>query len=237
MNVSQLRKQLGALLRLRPVPLEATGSLTPGAERDDQWRLEDVLDSPARVRLRNVRTSQEVEIYSDNIREFRRPDTLALRAQVTIRESGVELEPIFGSDGSHARIEALERAARARQITPEQRAKFLQVTASGPFGPVVLATRSPFPSAEQESFTMQLRKLLDEAGFGNKAFGIVNGFGTSVNPGPYLAVISSGDSPPDYFSNLAAGLFEIGLLSPDVPIGTNNPHAKPGLLYLFIPEK
>lgn len=140
-------------------------------------------------------------------------------------------------DAMSRRANALEQAQRPRSISPAQKAQFIEATKGGPFGPVILATRTAFPGNEQEDFTMQLRRMLDEAGFGNKGFDIVNGFSAGIDPGSFLLVISHGNEAPEYFSNLASGLYKIALLSPDVPVAINNPKAKPGLLYLFIPEK
>jgi hypothetical protein len=36
---------------------------------------------------------------------------------------------------------------------------------------------------------------------------------------------------------LAGALYEMELASPENPVAVNNPNAKEGLLYLFIPEK
>jgi hypothetical protein len=41
--------------------------------------------------------SRSIEIHSDSIREFRRPNILALRAQLVLRPNRIDLEPIFGS--------------------------------------------------------------------------------------------------------------------------------------------
>lgn len=135
------------------------------------------------------------------------------------------------------RIEELEQKQRPRTISSEQVSIFIDATKDGPFGPVVLATRSALPNKEQEDFTMQLRKMLDNAGFGNREFDIVNGFSTGVDSKKFLGFVSNGSAPPPYFSNVAGGLYKLGLISPDTPIAVNNPHAKEGVLYLFIPEK
>jgi hypothetical protein len=148
-----------------------------------------------------------------------------------------EQQSIAEANQARAKIEELEQKQRPRTISSEQKALFIEATKAGPFGPVVLATRTAMPNKEQEDFTMQLRKMLDEAGFGNAAFDIVNGFSTGVDPKQFLSFVSNGDIAPPYFSNLASGLYKIGLVSPDVPVAVANPNAKPGVLYVFIPEK
>jgi len=154
-----------------------------------------------------------------------------------VRAYEKEQKSLSEASQARAKIEELENRQRPRAISREQKAMFMEATKAGPFGPVVLATRTALPSKEQEDFTMQLRKMLDEAGFGNAAFDIVNGFSTGVDPKQFLSFVSNGDAPPPYFSNLAGGLYKIGLISPDVPIAVKNPNAKPDVLYVFIPEK
>lgn len=154
-----------------------------------------------------------------------------------IRAYQKEQQSLTDATQAHARIEELEKKQRPRTVTPEMKAIFIDATKAGPFGPVVLTTRTALPNKEQEDFTMQLRKMLDEAGFGNSGSDIVNGFSTGVDPKEFLSFVSHGSSPPPYFSNLASGLFKIGLISPDVPVAVNNPRAKEGVLYVFIPEK
>ena len=138
---------------------------------------------------------------------------------------------------ARAKIEELEEKQRPRTISAEQKKVFMETTKEGPFGPVVLATRSPLPNKEQENFTMQLRYMLDEAGFGVNGSNIVNGFSTGVEFDKYLGFVSNNDTPPPYFSNVAGGLYKIGLISPGDPIAVNNKSAKEGLLYVLIPEK
>lgn len=150
-----------------------------------------------------------------------------------------EKEQRSASDAAaaQARISELEEKQLPRTISAEQRQLFIESTKAGPFGPVYLVTRTAFQSKEQEDFTMQLRRMLDAAGFGTGGNDITNGFATGIDPGRYLLFVSRGDTPPAYFSNVASALFKLGLVSPDVPIAVNNPNARPDMLYLFIPEK
>lgn len=94
MNVTQLRKNVGDLFRLRPTPfrIDQDGKRLP--ELDDHWRLEGVLRNPARVRLTNIRTDHALELESDNIQERRSPDFFLLRCQLTLTPKHVDVEPI-----------------------------------------------------------------------------------------------------------------------------------------------
>lgn len=138
---------------------------------------------------------------------------------------------------AQSKITEMETKQRPRAISSTQRKAFIEATKNGPKGPIYLATRTAFPNKEQEDFTMQLRRMLDEAGFGTGGSNIVNGFSTGVDPGQFLLFVYRTDSPPPYFSNVASALFGLGFISKDVPIAVNNPNAKEGMLYIFIPEK
>jgi hypothetical protein len=154
-----------------------------------------------------------------------------------VRSFEEELRSAAEASAAQARINELEEAQRPRTISAEQRQLFIESTKAGPFGPVYLLTRTAFPNKEQEDFTMQLRRMLDAAGFGTGGNDITNGFNTGVDPGKFLLFVSHSDTPPPYFTNVASALHKLGLISPDVPIAVKNPNAKPGMLYLFIPEK
>ncbi len=162
-----------------------------------------------------------------------------LRANRDDRIRAFENEQQSSSElrAAQSKITELEAKQRPRAISPAQRATFIEATKAGPKGPVYLATRTALPNKEQENFTMQLRQLLDEAGFATGGSNIVNGFSTGIDSGEFLLFVSRSDTPPPYFSNLASALYKLGLVSPDVPIAVNNPNAKEGMLYLFIPEK
>jgi hypothetical protein len=154
-----------------------------------------------------------------------------------IRSFEKEQQNLAGLYAAHGKLAELETRQRPRTISAAQRTSFIETTKDGPKGPVYLATRTALPSKEQEDFTMQLRLLLDEAGFGTGGSNIVNGFSTGVDPGKFLLFVYRTDTPPPYFSNVASAFFELGFVSPDVPIAINNPNAKEGMLYIFIPEK
>jgi hypothetical protein len=104
-NIRQLKKQVGMNLRLRPMPIrvDRDGSHMPQA--DDPWQLEALLDTPPRVRLVNLPTGHFIELQPDNIREYRSPDFLLLRCQLTIEGSRVHLEPIHAFNETFKRLE------------------------------------------------------------------------------------------------------------------------------------
>lgn len=94
MNIRQLQKNVGQQLRLRPIPhrLEDDGRHLP--PKDDPWRVDALLDHPDRVRLENVRTGHVIELQPDNIREYRSPDFLVLRCQLSLAAREVRVEPL-----------------------------------------------------------------------------------------------------------------------------------------------
>jgi hypothetical protein len=98
MNLKQLAKQRQASLKLRPVPVGLLLELRRKAPCDDYWRLVDILEDPSRIQLTNTRTGQSVELQPDNVREYRSPDFLLLRCQLTMTAARVEIEPIQGAE-------------------------------------------------------------------------------------------------------------------------------------------
>jgi hypothetical protein len=94
MNRKELEKNIGQFFKLRPIPLRinADGRSLPPIDYD--WRLDDVQDNPARIRLRNVSTHHSIELESDNVQERRSPNFLLLRCQLSLRHNAVEIEPI-----------------------------------------------------------------------------------------------------------------------------------------------
>jgi hypothetical protein len=96
MNLEQLKKKnLGSAVYLRPVPgrlQTATQKVLPPI--DDQWTIYKVEDG--KVELHNLRTMHVVALGSDNIREFRTPNFLMLRCQLTLTEEQVLIEPFVG---------------------------------------------------------------------------------------------------------------------------------------------
>jgi hypothetical protein len=92
MNKSQASKWVGKEFRLRPRAIHITpfGARIP--ERDSRWLVRDVTDDA--VTLAEVGTDMMVTLGLDNVREFRSPDYLLLRSQLTIRDGVATSEPI-----------------------------------------------------------------------------------------------------------------------------------------------
>lgn len=95
MNASQLKKNLHSRVRLRPLPRRLdnrTGSwLQP---LDDEWLIREITSTG--VRLHNIRTDHDFTLGADNIREYRTPDFLLLRCQLTLHGPAILVEPIVG---------------------------------------------------------------------------------------------------------------------------------------------
>src|SRR3972149_9180889 len=87
MNTDELKKKVGSPVRLRPIAESADSRV------DDLWTIRRV--DPASVELRNERTGHTATLGNDNIAEFRSPDFLALRCQLTLTVDGVLVEPLF----------------------------------------------------------------------------------------------------------------------------------------------
>ena len=74
MNAQQLVKNIGALVRLRPIPERRQHDGMSLPQLDDQWTIMRV--ETGVVELRNIRTDHLTRLGFDNIREFRTPDFL-----------------------------------------------------------------------------------------------------------------------------------------------------------------
>src|SRR2546425_12629305 len=93
MNKSQALGWIGKGFRLRPIPIQltATGERLP--QEDAQWLVRAVTDVAATI----VKVDADVtwELGLDNVREFRTPDFLLLRCQLTLQGRDVSSEPII----------------------------------------------------------------------------------------------------------------------------------------------
>jgi hypothetical protein len=94
MNRKQLSRNIGQMIRLRPLPWRIDWNRRRLDDVDDMWMLDGVDDHPARVRLHHIATGHIIELASDNVEEWRSPDFLLLRCQIIIGPLGVDIEPI-----------------------------------------------------------------------------------------------------------------------------------------------
>jgi hypothetical protein len=92
MNAGQLKKNLGQHVRLRPKVMRRapTGELLPF--QDDNWSIDRVDEKG--VTIHNISTGHIVTLGNDNVREYRTPDFLILRCQLTLQVNRVVIEPI-----------------------------------------------------------------------------------------------------------------------------------------------
>ena len=80
---------------LRPLPIRLrteTGEVLPPL--DWKWTLLRI--EGRKVQLNNIATGHVVQVANDNIREYRTPDFLLLRCQLTLTERDVLIEPLVG---------------------------------------------------------------------------------------------------------------------------------------------
>ena len=96
MNIKQLSKQIGRTLQLVPPPVQTSPSGEQTPFNHNEWRLEDILDHPTRLSIRNNRSGHLVELQSDNVKEYRSPDFLILRCQLKIEGASIGIEPLTG---------------------------------------------------------------------------------------------------------------------------------------------
>lgn len=65
---------------------------TEVVQTDYMWRLEDV--SEKGVMLHCLYTSHQITLGADNVREYRTPDFLILKCQLTLDGNQVRIEPL-----------------------------------------------------------------------------------------------------------------------------------------------
>jgi len=96
MNTDQLKKQVGQLMKLRPLPLRIGYRGEDLGPSDDDWSLVEVTTKPKAAVLRNTATGHAVTLQADNVREFRSPHHLILRCLLIMRGREIIIEPIVG---------------------------------------------------------------------------------------------------------------------------------------------
>jgi hypothetical protein len=92
MNTEELRKNEGSQVKLRP-PAASVTATGRRVSADDFWTIRHI--ERGSVELENQRTGHVATVANDNIQEFRSPNFLALRCQLTLTDSGVLSEPLF----------------------------------------------------------------------------------------------------------------------------------------------
>jgi hypothetical protein len=90
MNLKRLRELVGTIVRLRPRPKIKDAYLR---EADNSWIIvQEVKEKMFQLICQS--SHHEFSIAADNINDFRSPNFLILRGQVTLKEGGqVEFEP------------------------------------------------------------------------------------------------------------------------------------------------
>jgi hypothetical protein len=94
MNFRHLRKNLGQALLLRPIAQRLAGDGARLPPNDDYWRLDSILQGPDRIRLVHIVTGLSVELQPDNVQEYRSPEFLLLKCQLTSTPTTVLIEPL-----------------------------------------------------------------------------------------------------------------------------------------------
>ena len=106
MNIEELRKSIGQLFRLHPVPVSVQGLLpeiglltSDGPEQkerlvdaDYDWRLENV--TSAGVVLHCIYTNHTVALRPEYVREHRQPNMLLLWCRLTLQGPRVRVQPL-----------------------------------------------------------------------------------------------------------------------------------------------
>lgn len=88
MNKAKLKQMQGRAIRLHPLPFRSRG----GDPMDDTWDVDSV--SEGSLSLSNRRTGHRFRLYFDSVLEYREPDLLMLKVQLTLTDESVLQEPL-----------------------------------------------------------------------------------------------------------------------------------------------
>lgn len=96
MNAAMLRRMHTSYVRIRPVVQRRLAPDAPFLRpTDGEWWIDARSMAPgAVVRLHHPPTGHFVDVYSDSIQEFRQPDQLILKEQLTLTPRGVLREAL-----------------------------------------------------------------------------------------------------------------------------------------------
>ncbi|MBI1944531.1 MAG: toll/interleukin-1 receptor domain-containing protein [Deltaproteobacteria bacterium] len=198
--IARLQAHLRDRVRLRPIAHRALETGVPLDPIDDEWIVDDV-DETGTTAILNPRTGHRYTLGSDAIEDFRSPDFLLLRLQLTLSGRSVLAEPISGASDdegdvdmlSEEQLQLLRQLATAQQATPKGGHKEF-LTASSFDGVVVILadghTNVPLDTPDLDA--------LVDAGLvritHRRSHGDVNGYVT--NTGVDLALTSTPPTPP-----------------------------------------
>ena len=93
MNKTQASKWIGKEFRIRPIAIRMTDIGERLPQEDAKWLVSDVSD--IEVTILRVGTDHPCQLGLDNVREYRTPDFLLLRCQLTLRGDEISSEPII----------------------------------------------------------------------------------------------------------------------------------------------
>jgi len=94
-NFQMLEQSNGKLMKIRPMVhrQEVDGRMLP--DIDDDWQMRVKSNQGRRqVEILNTRTGHILSLDSDNLQEFRTPNFLILKAQLTLCWNNILFEPL-----------------------------------------------------------------------------------------------------------------------------------------------
>lgn len=95
MKNSGLLELVGKLVRVRPAVKRQLGDGTLLPSIEDDWRVEKDLSGEAVVVMHNLPTGYVVPLWRDGVFEFREPNTLVLKEQITfVAGAGLLRDPL-----------------------------------------------------------------------------------------------------------------------------------------------
>lgn len=94
MNRRKLAGLHGKAVRIRPIPKRFDPRLGWLAPVEDHWSVQAPSAAQGPIRATNQATGHFVDLSSDNVYEFREPDILVLKTQLTLTGRGLFSDPL-----------------------------------------------------------------------------------------------------------------------------------------------
>lgn len=92
MNLKELAKHQDRIYRIEPAPLSKVGTKV-APSRYNEWKIR-VLKSRGILEIRNITTGHQLDLGFDHYYDFRTPDFLMLKCQLTMEGASLHMKPL-----------------------------------------------------------------------------------------------------------------------------------------------
>ena len=117
MNRKKLASLHGKAVRLRPIPRRFDHQLGWLRPIEDYWSVQAPHSGGSPLRATNQATGHFVDLSSDNIYEFREPDILVLKTQLTLTGRGLFSDPLPDPRTRYVAPKLQAQSVRSRNVS------------------------------------------------------------------------------------------------------------------------